>query len=50
MTSCTATRELAGETMAADIGHMTSFAYTTYIHAAPEQVWHGLTAPAFTKR
>jgi uncharacterized protein YndB with AHSA1/START domain len=29
---------------------MTSFTYTTYIHATPERVWHGLTDPAVTKR
>jgi uncharacterized protein YndB with AHSA1/START domain len=28
----------------------TSFAYTTYIHATPEQVWQGLTDPALTSR
>ena len=26
------------------------FSYTTYIHATPEQVWQGLTDPAFTTR
>jgi uncharacterized protein YndB with AHSA1/START domain len=36
--------------MAARIDQMTSFTYTTYIHATPEQVWQGLTDPAFTKR
>jgi uncharacterized protein YndB with AHSA1/START domain len=50
MTNVTATRELGGETMAAGLGQMTTFVYTTYIHATPEQVWHGLTDPAFTKR
>jgi uncharacterized protein YndB with AHSA1/START domain len=29
---------------------MTTFTYTTYIHAAPEQVWRGLTDPAMTRR
>jgi uncharacterized protein YndB with AHSA1/START domain len=29
---------------------MPSFTYTNYIHAAPEQVWQGLTDPAMTKR
>ncbi len=29
---------------------MTTFSYTTYIHATPEQVWQGLTDPIFTKR
>ena len=29
---------------------MTSFTYTTYVHATPEQVWRGLTDPAMTKR
>jgi DNA-binding transcriptional ArsR family regulator len=28
----------------------TTFVYTTYIHATPEQVWLGLTDPAFTTR
>ncbi len=28
----------------------TTFVYTTYIHATPERVWHGLTDPAFTAR
>jgi DNA-binding transcriptional ArsR family regulator/uncharacterized protein YndB with AHSA1/START domain len=28
----------------------TTFVYTTYIRATPEQVWQGLTEPAFTKR
>jgi uncharacterized protein YndB with AHSA1/START domain len=27
-----------------------SFTYTTYIRAAPEQVWRGLTDPAMTRR
>jgi uncharacterized protein YndB with AHSA1/START domain len=36
--------------MAACIDQMTSFTYTTYIHATPERVWQGLTDPAFTKR
>lgn len=36
--------------MAARIGQMTSFTYTTYIHATPERVWQGLTDPVFTKR
>jgi uncharacterized protein YndB with AHSA1/START domain len=31
-------------------GTMTSFSYTTYIQASPEQVWRGLTDPAMTKR
>lgn len=29
---------------------VTSFTYTTYIHAAPGQVWRALTDPAMTKR
>jgi uncharacterized protein YndB with AHSA1/START domain len=29
---------------------MTSFTYTTYIHATPERVWQGLTDPAATRR
>jgi uncharacterized protein YndB with AHSA1/START domain len=29
---------------------MTSFTYTTYIHATPEDVWRGLTEPASTCR
>ena len=36
--------------MAARIDQMTSFTYTTYIHATPEPVWQGLTDPAITKR
>ena len=36
--------------MSTGIDKMTSFTYTTYIHAGPEQVWQGLTDPAFTKR
>jgi uncharacterized protein YndB with AHSA1/START domain len=28
----------------------TTFRYTTYIQASPEQVWQGLTDPTFTKR
>ena len=28
----------------------TTFVYATYIHAAPEKVWQGLTEPAFTTR
>jgi DNA-binding transcriptional ArsR family regulator/uncharacterized protein YndB with AHSA1/START domain len=28
----------------------TTFVYTTYIEATPEQVWQGLTDPAFTER
>ena len=36
--------------MAARIDQMTSFTYTTYIHATPERVWQGLTDPAVTKR
>ena len=39
-----------GNTMTPRIDQMTSFAYTTYIHATPEQVWQGLTDPAVTKR
>lgn len=27
-----------------------TFVYTTYIRTTPEQLWHGLTDPAFTKR
>jgi uncharacterized protein YndB with AHSA1/START domain len=29
---------------------ITSFTYTTYIHATPERVWRGLTDPAVTRR
>ncbi len=36
--------------MAARIDQMTSFTYTTYIHATPERVWQGLTDPAVTRR
>ena len=30
--------------------NQTTFVYTTYINATPEQVWQGLTEPAFTER
>jgi uncharacterized protein YndB with AHSA1/START domain len=36
--------------MAAGFDQVTSFTYTTYIQATPEQVWQGLTDPAFTRR
>jgi uncharacterized protein YndB with AHSA1/START domain len=36
--------------MAVRIDQMTSFTYTTYIHATPERVWQGLTDPAVTRR
>lgn len=36
--------------MNARTGTTTSFTYTAYIHATPEQVWRGLTDPAMTKR
>jgi uncharacterized protein YndB with AHSA1/START domain len=36
--------------MAVHPGQMTSFMYTTYIRAAPEQIWQGLTEPSLTKR
>jgi uncharacterized protein YndB with AHSA1/START domain len=36
--------------MTAPIDQSTSFAYKTYIHTTPEQVWLGLTDPAFTRR
>ncbi len=39
-----------GKATGAGIDHMTSFTYTTYIHATPERVWQGLTDPAFTTR
>ena len=39
-----------GRQMAASTDHVTSFTYTTYIHATSERVWQGLTDPAFTKR
>ena len=29
--------------------NQTTFVYTTYINATPEQVWQGLTEPAFTE-
>ncbi len=35
--------------MNARTAKMTSFTYTTYIHATPERVWRGLTDPALTK-
>ena len=36
--------------MTAGIDQTTSFTYTTYILATPEQVWRGLTDPALMKR
>jgi uncharacterized protein YndB with AHSA1/START domain len=36
--------------MAVRTDQMTTFTYTTYIHATPEQIWRGLTDPAMTKR
>jgi uncharacterized protein YndB with AHSA1/START domain len=36
--------------MAGRADQMTAFTYTIYIHAAPEQVWRGLTEPVTTKR
>ena len=36
--------------MTARNDQMTSFTYTTYIQAAPEMIWQGLTDPAVTKR
>jgi uncharacterized protein YndB with AHSA1/START domain len=36
--------------MTAPIEQSTSFTYATYIQTTPEQVWHGLTDPAFTRR
>ena len=36
--------------MAGRADQITTFTYTTYIHAAPEQVWRGLTDPVTTKR
>lgn len=34
--------------MTARTDHVTSFLYAIYVHAAPEQVWRGLTDPAVT--
>src|SRR5450756_594543 len=39
-----------GNEMTAAIDQITRFSYTTYILATPEQVWQGLTVPAFTER
>ncbi len=36
--------------MAAHTDQITSFSYTTYILATPEEVWQGLTDPALMKR
>jgi uncharacterized protein YndB with AHSA1/START domain len=36
--------------MTVDIDTMSSFTYTIYIQATPEQVWEGLTDPDCTKR
>jgi len=38
-----------GRTMAARMDQMTSFTYTTYILATPEEVWQGLTDPVLMK-
>jgi uncharacterized protein YndB with AHSA1/START domain len=35
--------------MEASRDQLTSFTYTIYIHATPEQVWQGLTDPAYTR-
>jgi uncharacterized protein YndB with AHSA1/START domain len=39
-----------GKAVTAHTGQMTSFTYTTYIHATAERVWQGLTDPAVTRR
>ena len=36
--------------MTTDIDTRSSFTYTIYIEATPEEVWHGLTDPDCTKR
>jgi uncharacterized protein YndB with AHSA1/START domain len=36
--------------MAAPLTQVTSFTYTIYIHATPEEVWRGLTDPAVMRR
>ena len=36
--------------MAAPLDQVTRFSYTTYIRATPEQVWKGLTDPAYMRR
>ena len=36
--------------MAANTEPVTSFTYTTYMQATPEQVWRGLIDPAVTRR
>lgn len=36
--------------MALGTEQTTSFRYTTYIRATPEEVWQGLTDPSFTRR
>jgi DNA-binding transcriptional ArsR family regulator/uncharacterized protein YndB with AHSA1/START domain len=40
-------RQTEGTSMSTDA---TSFVYTTYINATPEQTWQGLTEPAFTRQ
>jgi uncharacterized protein YndB with AHSA1/START domain len=35
--------------MEASRDQLTSFTYTIYIHATPEQVWQGLTDPAYMR-
>ena len=50
MSNATATRKLGDTALTAQTDQTTSFTYTVYIHATPEQVWCGLTEPALTKR
>ena len=38
------------QAVAARIHEQASFTYTTYIQATPEQVWQGLTDPAYMRR
>jgi uncharacterized protein YndB with AHSA1/START domain len=50
MTESTAIRESGGGAAFTHSPQMLSFRYAIYIHATPEQVWHALTEPAFTRR
>ena len=50
MSKSTTTREVGGTAPAGRTDQRTSFTYTIYIHATPEQVWLALTDPALTKR
>jgi hypothetical protein len=44
------TTTTGGKAMTGRNDQLTSFTYTTYIHATPERVWQGLTDSTVTKR